>query len=284
MTEYSFSRFAYLDTNIVSCFSKDKSLWPKLRDFLRDSNLTVAIGPGQVAELSDARRLHTNLACFLVSIPTGIIKNPDKILAEEVQAHPKRRTESLLMYPLNRILLEENGLEKLVQFLSSRSLAAARDDQLCHARQMARRHSKLKNNFPPKPSGTYTRGQADEFSEAQVLQWLAQTHRRFLEQFQGNIEGFNPDAFLSIRLFGYVIFYKYYLGRREPNKLSDFGDLFHLFAIPYCELVVMERDLCNTLNQIKRNHAILKSTDIQNIDFLQRFSPITDEGNDVTTA
>jgi len=27
-------------------------------------------------------------------------------------------------------------------------------------------------------------------------------------------------------------------------------------TIPYCELAVMERDLCNILGQIKRNHSI----------------------------
>lgn len=284
MTEYSFSRFIYLDTNIVSHFSKDESLWPRLFDFLKDNDLTVGIGAGQVAELSDARRLHTDLARFMVSVPTGIIKNWDEIIAEEVQAHPKRRTDSLLMYPLNAILLEENGFEKLVQFLSSKPLAEARDDQLRHAGRMARRHSKLKKNFPPKPSGSYTRRQADEFSEAQVLQWLAQIHRGFLKQFQDDIERLILDVFLSIRLFGYVIFYKYYLGQREPKKLSDFGDLFHLFAIPYCEIAVMERDLCHTLNQIKRNHAILESTDIHDIDFLQKLSPTTDEGGGLPTA
>jgi hypothetical protein len=278
MTEYSFSRFVYLDTNIVSRFSKDESLWPRLFDFLRNNDLTVGIGAAQISELSDARRLHRDLARFLVSVPTGIIKNWDEIITEEVHAHPERRTDSLLMYPLNAILLEENGFERLVRFLSSKPLASARDDQLHHARRMAKRHARLKRNFPPKPSGSYTRRQADEFAEAQVLQWLAQTHRKFLEQFQDDVERLHPEVFLSIRLFGYVIFYKYYLGRREPKKLSDFGDLFHLFAIPYCELAVMERDLCDTLNQIKRNHAILESTDIQNIDFLQRLPATANQG------
>ena len=273
MTEYSYSRFIYLDTNIVSSFCKNESLWPLLFDFLKDNDLTVGIGAGQVAELSDAQRLHVDLARFLTSVPTGIIKNWDEIITEEVQSHPKHRTNSLLMYPLNAILLEKNGFEKLVQFLSSKALSEARHKQLHHAKQMAGQHSILKNNFPPKSSGSYTRKQADEFSDAQVLQWLAQTQIEFLKQVQGNIEEFNPYVFLSIRIFGYVIFYKYYLGRREPKKLSDFGDLFHLFALPYCEIAIMERDLCETLNQIKKNHSVLELTDIYSIDFLKKLEP-----------
>jgi hypothetical protein len=269
MTEYSFSRFVYFDTNIVSHFAKDESLWPKLFDFLKDNDLTMGIGAGQIAELSDAKRLHRNLVRFFVSVPTGIVKNWYQILAEEVEAHPDRRSDTLLMYPLNAILLEEDGFEKLIRFLSSKRLTKARNDQLRHARQVAKRHDELKKNFPPKPSGSYTQKQGDEFAQAQVFQWLSYDHRQFLQQFQDDIKGFHPETFLSVRLFGYVIFYKYYLGQRQPKRLSDFGDLFHLFPIPYCELAVMERDLCNILHQIKSNHTILESTDVQNIDFVR---------------
>ena len=41
--------------------------------------------------------------------------------------------------------------------------------------------------------------------------------------------------------------------------------------IPYCELAIMERDLCDTLRQIKRNHTVLDSTEIRNIDFLNEW-------------
>lgn len=95
-----------------------------------------------------------------------------------------------------------------------------------------------------------------------MIQWLVEGHRDFLLGFQNNIENFNSKVFLSVRLFAYVIFYKYYLGQREPKKLSDFGDLFHLFYLPYCELAVVERDLCNILNQIKSNDDILATTDM----------------------
>lgn len=276
MIDYSFSRYIYFDTNILSRFSKDASLWNKLFDFLKVNDLTIGIGAGQISELSAASRLHSNLGSFLLSVPTGIIKNWNEILAEEVKAHPKHRPNSLLMFPLNKIFLEKNGFEKLVRFLSSEPLRKARDDQLRHAKQMPMHHCMLKKNFPPKSSGSYTKKQADEFSEGQVLQWIAINHGDFLKQFQNNICGLNTEVFLSIRLFGYVIFYKYYMGKREPKKLSDLGDLFHLFPIPYCNIAVMERDLCETLNQIKRNHTILESTDIYNIEFLRKFEPTTD--------
>lgn len=272
ITDYTFSRFVYLDTNIVSHFLKNEATWPRFRDYLTESGLTLGIGGGQVSELSDAKSLLPDLARFLVSVPTGILKNWDEIISEEVEAHPSPRTTSLLMYPLNAILLEDNGFENLLQFLNSEALSDARRDQIRHAEQMWAQHTKLKPNFPPSKSGKYDRSQAGEFAEGQVFQWLSYDHRQFLQEIQRDVTKLNISVFQSIRLYAYVLFYKYYLGEREPKKLSDFGDLFHLFSIPYCEIAVMERDLANVLSQIKNTQEILGGTEIHNIDFVQRFS------------
>jgi len=272
MPEYTFSKFIYFDTNIVSHFVKNPHQVSELSDYLKDHGLTMGIGVGQFAELADLKSLHLDLAKFLVSVPTGILKNADEIMAEEVKAHPKNRSDTLLTYGLNAILLEEDGLEKLIQFLRSDSLAEARSDQKLNAKQMRGRIIGLKSNFPPSKSGKYTRKQADEFATYQVMQWLMYDHQDFLKKMQKDITKFHHEVFMSIRIFAYVLFYKYYLGQREPKRLSDFGDFFHLFPIPYCEIAVMERDLCNILNQIKKNHDILFSTQIYNIDFLQEFS------------
>jgi hypothetical protein len=271
MTPFTFSRFAYFDTNIISDIAKNRSLRDSLCVFLEEHDLTLGLSTGQVVELADARDLHSSLVALFFSIPTALLKTWDVIIAEEVEAHPQRRTQPLLMYPVNAMLLEDDGIGKLYQFLSSEQLARARRDQLSYAQQMEARHTQLKDNFPPSRSGEYARRQSDEFADIQVMQWLVEEHRDFLEAMRADISFFHPEVFLSIRLYAHVLFYKYYLGNREPKRLSDFGDLGHLFYIPYCELAVMERDLCNILNQIKHNHDILKNTTVKNIDFLSQW-------------
>ncbi|MDD5468007.1 MAG: hypothetical protein PHS96_09375 [Anaerolineales bacterium] len=153
-----------------------------------------------------------------MSVPTGILKIWDEIITEEVNSHPNFRSGSLLRYPLNAILLEDGGLDNLISFLSSGKLREARKDQLKHAQLMESRHAKLKRNFPPSKSGKYIKHQADEFAQLMVIQWLSFEHRKFLKEIQGDVSRFIIDVFKSIRLFGYVIFYKYYLGQRDPKK------------------------------------------------------------------
>jgi hypothetical protein len=100
-----------------------------------------------------------------------------------------------------------------------------------------------------------------------TIQQLSDEHLNFLQEFKDDVSKFNAKVFLSLQILGYVIFYKYYLTEQKP-KLSDYGDIFHLQAMPYCKLVVVERNMCEVLNQIKRNSNILKGVVIKNIKFL----------------
>jgi hypothetical protein len=115
MQEHTFSRFVYFDTNILSHLAKNKQLWSKLSEFLTQNDLTLAVSV-QVAELSDAKSLHQSLTELFVSVPSALVKSWDVILNEEVKAHPQKRTETLLTYPLNAVIFEQDGIQKLQEF------------------------------------------------------------------------------------------------------------------------------------------------------------------------
>ena len=200
MTTHSFSKFIYCDTNILSHLAKQRARWAWFAEYLLERDLTLAIG-SQVAELADVQRLHQSLAQMFLSLPTGIVKSWDVVLAEEVAAHPNERRDTLLAYPINALLLESDGVEQIEAFLSSGALAEARQGQHRSAEQMAARHAELKPNFAPGPAGKCTRAQAAEFAWIQALQWLSTTHLDFLQQLQSDVASFNAATFRSARLF-----------------------------------------------------------------------------------
>lgn len=253
------SRFAYFDTNILSEVAKDQSLWPGLSDFLWQEDLTLAIGY-QLAELSDAEFLHRPLGDLVNSVPAAYVKPSDIVLEEEVNAHPQRRTDTLFFYPAQHIR----------RLLSKTEMKDARKEQRRLASQLPSRHDLLKSNFPSPRGEKYTPSEAEEFANAQVMEQLARSHFHFMTQFRDGLESFHGEVFLSIRVVSFVVFYKYYLGRRVPDDRSDLADLGNLPVVPYCELFVTERDLCQVLRQIKDHHDVLDSTDIENLDFLER--------------
>ncbi len=261
--DISYKRFVHGDTNILSEFAKRRELWRLLQDFLRCNDLCLAISGAPAAELSSATRLHESLNVLLTAVPSATIKGPDEVLKEEIDAYPSRRTDTLLRYPLNALL----GKSDFGRFLSSRELVNARDGQRVAAGEWTQRVSSLQGNFSPSKNGKYTRKQADELAWILTIQELGTTHAALLTSFAANASRLIVKAFPSLQIMGYVVFYKYYLSGRKP-KQNDFGDMFQLYDIPYCKFAILERDMCEVLNQIKRNHGILDGTVIANIDFL----------------
>jgi hypothetical protein len=262
--DISFTRFAHADTNILSIVSKDVKLWRPLQDFLHANDLCLAISGAQIAELSEAKHLHESLNILLTALPSVTIKPADKVLTEEVKSHPERRTDTLMAYPLNALV----GTTNFGNYLSTPALAEARQQQRLAAQTWMERLANLKSNFPPTKSGKYTKEQADEFAWIITLQELAVSHLEFLALFRDNVTSLKADVFLSLRIMGYAIFYKYYIGNQEPKR-NDFGDMFQLYDLPYCRLVVIERNMCEFLRQIKRNHDVLNRVTIMNKDLLK---------------
>lgn len=39
--------------------------------------------------------------------------------------------------------------------------------------------------------------------------------------------------------------------------------------MPYCKLVIVERNMCDVLNQVKRNHKVLNGVVVKNLRFLK---------------
>jgi hypothetical protein len=276
-TSHSFSRFAYFDTNILSELAKRPALWRPVSEHLIREDLTLAVS-SQIAELSDVSRLHEALSSMLVALPSAVIKQWDVVLDEEVEAHPLTRSEGLLLHPLNALLLESNGPAQIQKFLDSEDLREARRRQREAATRLPDRFVELKDNFPPGPGGAYVKNQAPLFASLLTMQWLASSHFYFLQQFRDDIRRFHDQTIKSVRLYALVLYYKYYLRNREPKRPSDFGDLFHLYALPYCALAVVERDLANVLTQIKRNDTVLDATDIRDIDFIRGFAAHASQG------
>lgn len=247
--------------------AEDLSKWRPLQDFLHEHDLCIALSEGQIPELNDFKHLHENLGVLLSAVPTIITKTHDDILNQEVQNFPAVITPNIVGGYAN----DKFGTDNLQRNLSSETLASARKDQRRSATLMRTNLEELKSNFPPKPDGKYNEDQADDFVWIYVLQLLAQTHPHFVIQFRDNASTFAYEPFRYLTLRSYVLFYKYYLHQKKALP-SDFGDLFHLNTIPYCEVVLVERDLCNVLNHIKKNHQILRNTIIKNVDFFDTWS------------
>ncbi len=263
MTEkaHTFSKFIYLDTNILSELAKKKLPWKPFRNFLIKNDLTIAITGQQLLELEPAHRLHSGLEVLLDEFSSAFIKTWDKILDEEINSHPKYRMQSLYFKTLTI-----KDVHEIISIIKKDRMNA---EQHKYAAQLNSRHQVLKGNFKPKRGNKFTVNDAKIFTSLNVRQQIGSYKHNFLLPYKNDFSRFNISPFKSIKLYAEFIFYKYYLGNREPKELSDFGDLAHLHAIPYCEYAIIEKDNCEILNQIKHNENTLNLTTIKKMKFIR---------------
>ena len=125
MTDISFSKFFYPDTNILVMIAEDLNKWRPLQDFLRKNDLCITISEGQIPELSDFKELHQNLGILLSAVPTIITKTHKEILDQEIKSFPEVITPNIIGSFAN----ENFGTDVLQKNLSSKSLSRARKEQ-----------------------------------------------------------------------------------------------------------------------------------------------------------
>ena len=259
----SFSECVYLDTNILRLAAEHLEWYRPFFNFLFRNHLHIAFSDSLRLELSQPARKHADFDTFFVILPWGKAKSFETVIEEEVKSYPKKRTEPLLVYPLNS-KFDEQAISKLLPF---KEIEEARRKQVLYAKHMKKQLDLVKSNFPPSAVGWYTREQARTFAWMITMQWLTASHPAFMKKLNDKGVVLKAEAFPSIQLYAYYVYYRCYLDNRKPKGLSEFKDLFRLFYFPYCKLLILERDMCEILNKIKSHCKVLSDVEVRNINF-----------------
>jgi hypothetical protein len=260
---YSYSRCVYFDTNIISIIVEHPEWYRPLFNFLFKNNSYVALPDALLAELSQATRKHDEFNTFFSLLPSAEIIGFEAVIEEEVKSYPKMRADTLMLWSTNL----EFARHSIISCLGSDKIREARRKQLLYAKNMKQYLESVRSNFPQSNRGKYNIEQAEIFAWMVTAHWLQASHPDFMKKLNVKRRLLKTEAFPSIQLFAYYVYYKCYLDSRQPKALSDFGDLFHIFYFPCCKLIVLERDMCNILNKIKSHFKMLDNVEVKNVDF-----------------
>lgn len=260
----------YLDTNVHSALVKEPGIRSRLTKLVLDlDGAGVGLSEANIMELQAATRIHRDLVDLLRFYPTTLLKLAGTILDEEVDAYPRERAgeiyTAVLFDPYSNI-----DAHPLFTALREPRLANAALEMRRQAGNLPQRHAELRDNFSPARSGKYERQQADAFADLITFQWVAKRHpyfaRRIVEAGTTEI-----STFKSIRMHAYLLFWRFYLGRRTPNATSDLGDQVNARFYPYCRTVVLESDAADTLRQIQKHSNLLDDVEIMSLRDLRTY-------------
>ncbi len=239
-------------------------LYRPLFNFLFKNHLCIAVSDALLIELSKETRSQTDFNTFFTILPSAKIKSFEAVIEEEIKSYPKLRTETLLR-PTN----SELGKETITSWLISNRIKEAQRKQLLHTKKIKQYLESVKSNFPPSNRGKYNEEQAEIFTWMVTVQWLKGSYPDFMKKLNDNRLLLTAEVFPSIQLFAYYVYHKHYLNNRQPKELPDIADLLHMLYFPYCKLIIVERDLCNILNQIKSRCNMLDGVEVRNADFFR---------------
>ncbi len=259
----------YLDTWVYRFLIDNTEYTSKLFNYLLKNILYPAISDILLIELSPKQQYIEKISFLLCSLNSILVRNSYEIMHSEVENYPRKYYNSIIVP--NGYLLADLFTLNIKKSLSSNQVGIEWDNFRSDSRKMKKKLEAVINNYPLGNSGKYVKEQAEEFAKILTVQWLSKEHPEFIKlNFDKNtINNIKIKMFKGLQTYAYYIFYKYYIGKRKADKISDFGDLFHLFYIPYCKLAVLERDQCSILRKIQKDSSILENVRIENIDFIK---------------
>ena len=239
----------------------------KFYHFIKSNLLFPAISDIVFLELSPKSKHREELNTLLPGINSILLKKSNQIIEEEVNNYPNGIDTSIIDENgyLIALLFKKEIEKKLASSQTRKDWKTFRS----FSSQMESKLTSVMKGYPTSSSGKYSRDQAYDFSKLIVMKWLSGEHPRFILPHLKKKNEFKPEGIQSIQLFANYVFYKYYNGRRTPKKLSEFGDLFHLFYLPFCKQAVLERDMCSILLNIQKEENLLQGVTIHNIDFFK---------------
>jgi hypothetical protein len=262
-------KYLYLDTNIISELTKHLEWWDKFKSFLKEENFVIGISGAQLVELSDAFNLHSDLSNLLWFLPTKVLINWDEVIIRRINQGNLFGKIDVAFYPNLLSESPEQGAKRKFRIgLSGNNMKEARQIQLSDAEKMRDMIIECKHNFPPNKDGKYKPKQASKYARLITRQWLNNSNMGIKKLYKKY--GNRIDYFRAIEIYAYFVFYKYYIAGHEAKKESDFGDLFHLFYLPFIQFAILDRGMVEILKQIQRNNDLLDGYNIDSFTYFRK--------------
>jgi len=257
-----------LDTNAVSEMVKNQS-----REFPSFCNWAFGSKPTYIPSFSlftviELRRRPNVYAKFieLFSIfPCTILKGHEELIQDEISAYPNPSAINPVLLGFGGLALSpDNRLDRALDtFFASPNSRASEEKWLAGRAEIVEGITSLVQNYPPE-SGTYKPSEIRTFLEIVVFQQIALRSYSFAKSKLDKGEAVQIDAFPSLKMTLFTIFYKFYVDNRKP-LLSDAFDLIICAPTPYVDAIITERHQAEVIRKIKMRDGFLNSVTVKTV-------------------
>ena len=204
-----------------------------------------------IIELQQKPNLFSGFLDIFSVLPSIILKGHNQILDDELESYPQPQKISPLLLSLvgirpSQTLSKRETVENLFKSEPYASLSK---------KHLANRNTDLNvmiasaQTYLP-ASGKYSNGEIWLYMQSFVLKHLFLKKRSFVDRRRGR-EAIDVNAFPSLLMMAYSIFYKFYEDRQRKPSESDVFDIAISAMVPYVDAFITERNQAEAIKKIR---------------------------------
>jgi hypothetical protein len=258
-----------LDTNAVSEIVKNKNSELNFVDALENSTLPC-VTTTTLFELRKQNDIYEKFLEVFSILPFFLIKPQNQVFEQELLHYPNPKVENVIAIAFSFLNEDPNAqprafLNKL--FSDSAVLEVERNWQRKWKKESLDRILGLKKNFQPRFSGPNA-NDANRFVREAILQYIVLTAPQWASENQENLLSLQMEAFPSIQMMLYNVYYCFY-GETRKWKDNDVFDILINSTAPYMDTVVTESFQADVLRKTRSSTKFASHLNILTTSFLR---------------
>ena len=222
-----------------------------------------------ILELRQRKDIYNTFIDLFSVVPFILVKDPINLLQDEINFYPEPANVEPISFVFSMFNSDPNAnLSIFMKKLFSHP-GVRRSENSWNGtwkRESLDAMLSLKKNFKPQ-GDRYNANDAKRFVDQATPQYITAQSPKWVKELIN--EGKVPfaDAFPSVKMALYTVFYRFYAEEREPEEQDVFDILIGNVA-PYLDGVITERFQAEIYRKVKRRDKFLKHLTIDTISIL----------------
>jgi len=261
-----------LDTNILIEIIRNQN--NELKNFWRWFNserYIICFSIFTILELKKSSSVYQQFLDLFSIIPCAILKSHEQLLADEVNVYPLCDEINPILVAAPGRTISKNSIKDVLDLAFSNKQISSDENRWNSAREeIVNGIVSLVRNFPPK-NEKYSKKEIREFIQLAGFQQIALRQMKFAKSIVDSNKAVEIDAFPSIKMTTFVVFYKFYVDQRK-HLVSDAFDILIFSVLPYVDTIITESHFANTIKKIKSQDKFIKHVDTYTIKHLRNLT------------
>ena len=259
-------RVCYLDTNAISEMLKhperERRRFFEIAFSGHGMSQVPAFSLYSVMEIRQRPGLYEAFLKLFEVVPCIVLKNHEELLSDEMAAYPNPSSVDMVSVVFGGFAMApERRLNYLLERVFATPVVQKKEAEWLAGRaSVVRGIGSLVKNYPPE-RGEYSVREIRFFLEAAGFQQVAFRSRTFAKGFVGSGTPLQIDAFPSLKMMLFTVFYKFYAEKRRPS-ISDAFDLVISAPTPYVDTIITENHQAEVIRKIKRLDRFLDHVEV----------------------